>query len=169
MLPNFAGIFIVFLSLSKQTLNETGDIFIMNQLLKTMIAGLSIGLLVGCQPDNELSLSDVPEKSIGMLQHTVYFYLNDDVTSKEREQFKKGIQQLLQIEDIYMADIGIPAETESRDVTDHDFVYSVTSWFETLEHQERYQVHPMHMDFIDKYSHLWANVRVYDSEIISTQ
>lgn len=101
-----------------------------------------------------------------MLQHNVYFYLNDDVTTEEREEFEAGLKVLLGIEEVYKSEIGIPGATEQRDVTDHSFVYSVFSWFETMDDHEVYQEHPTHLEFIDKYSNLWADVRVYDSEII---
>lgn len=106
------------------------------------------------------------ENSIGMLQHTVYFYLNEDVTEEERQQFEEGLQALLSIEEIYKSEMGVPAGTPERDVTDHSFGYSIFTWFETMEDYEIYAEHPDHLEFIDQYQSLWADVKVYDSDII---
>lgn len=101
----------------------------------------------------------------GMIQHTVYFYLNSDVTAEEKEQFEAGLEELLEISAIHKAEMGIPAETAEREVTDHAFAYSIFTWFETMEDYKVYAEHPDHMDFIDEYSGLWADVKVYDTNI----
>lgn len=101
-----------------------------------------------------------------MLQHTVYFYLNDDVTQEEADQFEEGLKQLLEIESIYKSELGVPGDTESRDVTDHSFAYSIFTWFENLDDYKTYDEHPDHLEFIDTYSSLWSDVKVYDSELI---
>ncbi|MCW9705537.1 Dabb family protein [Fodinibius salsisoli] len=103
-----------------------------------------------------------------MLQHTVYFYLNEDVTSKEKQQFEEGLKELLQIAEIHHAELGTPADTKERDVTDHSFAYAIYTWFETIEDCETYAEHPEHLDFIDQYNSLWADVKVYDTELIDT-
>ncbi|MDZ7717249.1 MAG: Dabb family protein [Balneolaceae bacterium] len=135
-----------------------------------------IFLAAGCQQSQESSMNtedstetsstSTTENSIGMLQHTVYFYLNEDVTEEEREQFEEGLKALLSIEEIYKSETGVPAGTPERDVTDHSFGYSIFVWFETMEDYEVYAEHPDHMEFIDKYQNLWADVKVYDSNII---
>lgn len=102
----------------------------------------------------------------GMLQHNVYFYLNEGVTQQQKEQFEEGLRDLLEIESIYKSELGIPGSTEDRDVTDHSFGYSIFTWFETMEDYKVYADHPDHLEFIDTYSHLWADVKVYDSEIL---
>ncbi|MEX2632925.1 MAG: Dabb family protein [Balneolales bacterium] len=140
----------------------------MKIFLKIFITGILLVIMTACQSGNQSDF-DASKNAAGLIQHNVYFYLNEGVTSEETAQFEAGLLALMEIEDIYKSEIGIPASTESRDVTDHKFVYSIFSWFKSLEDQKSYQDHPVHLDFIDKYSHLWANVRVYDSEIISSQ
>lgn len=108
-------------------------------------------------------------QSTNMLQHTVYFYLNSEVTSEEKEQFEKGLEELLEISAIHKAELGIPADTEERDVTDHEYAYAIYTWFETMEDYKAYDEHPEHLEFIDKYSGLWADVKVYDADIISSR
>lgn len=130
-----------------------------------LLTGLFI-FIAGCQPETNQPAENVPETSIGSLQHTVYFYLVDDVSDEERERFEEGLQELMSIETIHRYEMGVPGSTAERDVTDHDFAYSIFSWFLTLDDYKIYDEHPDHLDFIDEFNHLWADVKVYDSEII---
>jgi len=116
------------------------------------------------ESSNDISTSTI-ENTIGMLQHTVYFYLNEDVTEEERQQFEEGLEALLSIEEIYRSEMGIPAGTPDREVTDHSFGYSIFTWFETMDDYEVYAEHPDHMEFIDQYESLWADVKVYDTQV----
>lgn len=104
-----------------------------------------------------------------MLLHTVYFYLNEDATQEEIEKFEEGLRELLRIAEIHQSELGVPGKTEEREVTDHGFAYSIFTWFKTMEDYNIYAEHPNHIKFIDKYSHLWADVKVYDTEVISSQ
>lgn len=136
-------------------------------------------LAIGCQQsqDNSMEMqsessnepsTQTTESSIGMLQHTVYFYLNEDVTEEQKQEFEEGLEALLSIEEIYKSEIGVPADTPDRDVTDHSFGYSIFVWFENMDDYEVYAEHPDHMEFIDQFEGLWADVKVYDSEIIQS-
>lgn len=102
-----------------------------------------------------------------MLQHTVFFYLNEEVTQKKQQQFKEGLKKLLEISEIHKSEWGVPAETEEREVTDHDYVYAIYAWFETMEDYEVYAEHPDHLEFIEKYNSLWGDVKVYDTELVA--
>lgn len=139
--------------------------------LNYIAAGLLIFFFAaGCQKSDQSTTETTittTENTTGMLQHTVYFYLNDDVTDEQREEFESGLKQLLEIESIYKSELGIPGQTASRDVTDHSFGYSIFTWFETLENYKIYDEHPVHLEFIDTYNPLWADVKVYDSELIA--
>lgn len=124
---------------------------------------------ISCQqnePSSSETIIATTENTTGMLQHTVYFYLNDDVTEEQRMDFESGLMELLEIETIYKSELGVPGDTESRDVTDHSFAYSIFTWFETIEDYKAYDEHPDHLQFIDSYNSLWADVKVYDSELI---
>ncbi len=143
----------------------------MNLLSRIVSISLLIFFISACQPDssqpddNQTETMTNSDSTIGMLQHTVYFYLNDDVTDEEREQFESGLVKLLEIPAIYRSETGIPAGTEERDVTDHSYAYSIYTWFETMEDYMVYDEHPDHLEFIDTYNHLWADVKVYDADI----
>lgn len=116
------------------------------------------------ESSNEISTS-ITENTIGMLQHTVYFYLNEDVTEEERQQFEEGLEALLSIEEIYKSEMGVPADTPDREVTDHSFGYSIFTWFESMDDYNVYAEHPDHIEFIEQYESLWADVKVYDTQV----
>jgi hypothetical protein len=133
---------------------------------KLLLLSLFLFAFTACQQTNEQTESNQTETSINMLQHTVYFYLNEDVTDEEVAQFEEGLKDLVAIETVYKSEIGVPGSTEDRDVTDHSFGYSIFTWFETMEDYDVYAEHPDHLEFIDNFSYLWADVKVYDSDII---
>jgi antibiotic biosynthesis monooxygenase (ABM) superfamily enzyme len=135
----------------------------MNLFPQLILAGFSILFAFASQIKYEESsaVNDDP----GILAHNVYFYINEDVTAEEQKQFEAGLKALLSIDEIQDAEMGVPAETEDRDVTDNNFVYSIFLQFETMEDYEVYAEHPDHLKFIEAYEHLWADVKVFDSEI----
>lgn len=133
--------------------------------LRIFFSSLLLLVFTACQPNAEQSETSESKKTTEMLQHNVYFYLNEDVTPEEKQQFEEGLKELLEISEIYKSELGIPAETEERDVTDHGYAYAIYTWFETMEDYKVYAEHPDHLDFIDKYSPLWADVKVYDADI----
>lgn len=141
----------------------------MNSSFQLFTICLLLLLLSACQTESGQSDPAESESTVGMLQHNVYFYLNEDVTEEERAQFEEGLKTLLSIEEIYDYQLGIPGATEERDVTDHSFGYAIFSWFKSLEDYSVYEDHPTHLEFIDTYNHLWADVKVYDSEILDAQ
>lgn len=139
--------------------------------LRLLLAGLLLLAVIGCQShtNQEQSGKNKSETKADMLQHTVYFYLNEDVTPEQKQQFEQGLKKLLKIPEIYKSELGAPADTEERDVTDHGYAYAIYTWFETMEDYKVYAEHPDHLDFIDQYSPLWADVKVYDADLIATQ
>lgn len=58
--------------------------------------------------------------------------------------------------------IGTPASTLKREVVDNSFQVSELMYFNNTKDQDDYQSHPVHKAFVEKYSHLWAKVLVYD-------
>lgn len=142
----------------------------MKYLSRTVTIFMLILIVSACQSDiDEPEMSSNTESNIGMLQHTVYFYLNNDITPEEREQFEAGLKELLEIPYIHRSETGIPAGTAERDVTDHSYAYAIYTWFETMEDYEGYDEHPDHLEFIDTYNHLWADVKVYDADIFDAR
>lgn len=94
--------------------------------------------------------------------HHVYFWMNEGKTKKDKEKLLEGLNTLKKIDVIKTFHIGKPAST-NRDVIDTSYDFSLLLIFKNLEEQEIYQKHPVHLDFIKNYAHLWSTVKVYDS------
>jgi hypothetical protein len=97
-----------------------------------------------------------------MFIHHVYFWLKDKDNSADYAQLLKGIKSLDAIEPKILSHIGVPAATD-RAVIDTSYSFSLLLTFNNLEDQESYQVHPIHLKFVEENAHLWSKVIVYDS------
>lgn len=97
------------------------------------------------------------------LSHQVYFWLKNPGSSEDRAELIKGIKTLRKIDSVKKITIGVVAATEKRSVIDDSWSVSELALFTDLAAQSAYQVHPIHLDFIKNYSHLWSKVVVYDS------
>ena len=97
-----------------------------------------------------------------MFVHSVYFWLKEDLTAEQRETFVSRINALKKIEPVRHAFIGVPAPTD-RPVIDRSYSYALTLVFEDEEGHDRYQVHPLHENFVEGCGTFWNKVRIYDS------
>lgn len=97
--------------------------------------------------------------------HQAYFWLNNP-TSANKDTLIKGIKQLAEIPHVQDLRVGIPAQTEARDVVDHSYHVFEQMCFASEEAQRDYQNHPIHLKFVHDHQHLWAKVVVYDNELI---
>lgn len=138
---------------------------IMNNKWNLFLIGIVVIFTASCDSNSETS-NQVDQEVTGLIQHNVYFYLIDDISDEEREDFDNRLQELVQISTIMKSNIGRPAATQSRDVTDHDFTISLTLWFESLEDHDSYQIDPVHTAMVEATGHLLEGVRVYDSQIL---
>ena len=102
-------------------------------------------------------------KITGALIHHVFFWLKEPKNEAHKKLLVKALNNLLKVETIKMSHIGFPAGTESRDVVDHSYSVSYMVMFDNQADQDTYQVHPLHLKFVDENSHLWSKVVVYDS------
>ncbi len=94
--------------------------------------------------------------------HTVFFWLNDTVTIQEKADFEKGLLDLGKVASIGRFEYGKPAGTP-REVVDNSYDYAWIVYFEDKAGHDSYQEDPIHLEFIEKYNHLWENVRVFDT------
>ncbi len=124
-----------------------------------IFGSLLLGLFVlsGCQQESP--------KHVGhdVLVHHVYFWLHEPTSPDARTQMEQALEELSTIETIRYAHLGVPAGTESRDVVDHSYTYSLMLFFDSKEDQDSYQVDPLHLKFVEENQHLWQKVIVYDS------
>lgn len=100
-----------------------------------------------------------------MFVHVVNFWLKKDLTDAERQQFVDGVQKLGAIESLVTFNIGKPAATD-RPVIDRSYDYCELTIFNDEAGHDIYQVHPLHLKFIDDCKHLWEKVLIYDSETV---
>jgi hypothetical protein len=97
------------------------------------------------------------------LVHHVYFWLKNRDSKEDLNKLVEGLTSLKKIEQLKLAKIGIPASTEKRDVVDNSYSISWLNFFDDIKGQDEYQVHPIHLKFVENYKHLWEKVIVYDS------
>lgn len=94
--------------------------------------------------------------------HHVFFWLKNPGNQADRELLMKGLRTLTAIKQVKKLLVGTPARTEQRSVVDSTYDVSELMYFDSVADQDAYQVEPIHKEFIEKYSHLWERVVVYD-------
>ena len=77
----------------------------------------------------------------------VFFWLKRPDSKEDLEQLIAGIRGLAAIETVRGIHIGVPASTEKREVVDNSYSASEILYFDDLEGQAAYQVHPLHQAF----------------------
>lgn len=127
--------------------------------LKKLAAGATVAGLLPLS--KKASAGEVQLK--GALIHHVFFWLKEPNNEAHKKQLVKALNDLLKVETIKLSHIGFPAGTESRDVVDHSYSVSYMVMFDDRAGQDAYQVHPLHVKFVEENSHLWEKVVVYDS------
>ena len=86
--------------------------------------------------------------------HMVYFWLKDTASTEDKQKLIDGLQSLRAIPQVHSLHIGVPANTLKRDVIDNSFDVSELMFFESVEAQDEYQIHPIHKKFIEDCAHL---------------
>ncbi len=120
------------------------------------VSGGGLAALQSCKKENEL-----PELS-GIV-HYVLFWLREDLTDDEREKFADFFEELKRIPGIKSLSYGKPAATNPRPVVDNSFSYNLIVIFDSLKDVGVYENHPIHLEAIKNFSHLWTKVVVHDS------
>lgn len=124
---------------------------------KTFIQQTAMGTMgVFIAPKNESSM----EKDLFV--HHVYFWLKEPQSKEAAEKLVEGLEGLSKVKTINMFHIGKPADTH-REVIDRSYAISWLVLFRNKADQDAYQVDPIHLKFVEQYSHLWSKVVVYDS------
>jgi hypothetical protein len=132
----------------------------MAQTRRTFIASAAV-LTAGVA--SGMSLTTMETKAKKQLAHHVFFWLKNRDSKEDLNKLIEGLNTLKKIETIRSIHIGIPASTEKRDVVDNSYSASELIFFDDVEGQNAYQVHPIHKKFVENYSHLWEKVIVYDA------
>jgi hypothetical protein len=106
------------------------------------------------------------QKKSTQLIHHVFFWLKKPGSQADRQQLIEGLKTLSGIKEVKKLIIGTPSATEQRGVVDNSYDVSELMFFDNIEGQNAYQVHAIHKAFVDKYSHLWEKVVVYDMDVV---
>jgi hypothetical protein len=98
-----------------------------------------------------------------MLVHNVYFALHD-ASEPSRQKLLSACKQYLQSHPgIVSFSCGTLAAELRRPVNDRDFDVSLHIVFATQADHDRYQEHPLHVQFVQENKPTWKKVRVFDS------
>lgn len=96
--------------------------------------------------------------------HVVYFWLKKDKPELLKEFKEKGLPKLATVSSIKNVYWGPPAGTP-RDVVDNSYDISWIVTFDSVDEQDKYQVDPIHLEFVDTYKSLFEKVQVYDNVV----
>jgi hypothetical protein len=107
-------------------------------------------------------LLGAPERKKELLVHHVFFYLKDPQNAQDEAKLLEGLERLAKISTIQLSHIGRPART-SGDSIENGYSVSWLCFFKNLIEEEIYQTDPIHVQFLEEYSHLWEKRVVYDA------
>ncbi|VXC72674.1 Dabb family protein [Sphingomonas sp. 8AM] len=107
----------------------------------------------------QAAAAPVPAKVV----HHVFFWLKDPTSTADRDRLVAGLRTLAAIPVIRALHIGVPADTEARDVVDGSYQVSELMFFDSVPDQKAYQDHPIHQKFVADCEPLWRKVTVYDT------
>ncbi|NIG52339.1 Dabb family protein [Chitinophaga sp. Cy-1792] len=97
--------------------------------------------------------------------HVVNFYLKPGLSAEDIKRFEAGVSSLGGIEEISVFNVGKPASTD-RPVIDKSYSYCLICVFANQDAHDVYQVHPIHLNFVDNCNQYWEKVVIFDSETI---
>ena len=106
--------------------------------------------------------TETPDVAPGILIHQVYFWLEHPDSVEDQAALLQGLETLRDIPGVLFLVTCTPAPTLARDVIVSDWSVSEMIQFPSVEAQDAYQSHPIHLAFIENYQHLWKKVVVYD-------
>jgi Stress responsive A/B Barrel Domain len=131
---------------------------IMKNSLSWAILGIVfIAIIAVGSPKRNMS----PERK-GKFVHTVFFWMKEGATPADLAKLREGLASLRPIKEIKKMHIGTPAGTP-REVVDNSYAVTLILYFDNAAAQDAYQVHPIHLKFVEGYKQLWTRVQIYDA------
>lgn len=125
-------------------------------------AALTVGSVTAKAAITARAASAMPQQRPPLVHH-VFFWLKNPGSTADRDKLVEGVKTLAKIETVKELHVGILANTEKRDVVDTSWAVSELMFFNDVQGQATYQQHPVHLEFIKNYGHLWEKVIVYDA------
>jgi len=96
----------------------------------------------------------------GKFVHMVFFFLKDTTPAGA---FKELTAELMEDIDLVKSyHVGEPAGTP-REVVDNSYTVCLVATFNSKEDQDAYQVHPVHLKYVNDHKDKWHKVVIYDS------
>ncbi len=137
--------------------------------MKNVITSLFLAsfLFISCksQPENKTTIpvekTEIKNTNPGFI-HAVYFWLKKDNPELLKEFKEIALPKLATVPSIKNVYWGPPAGTP-REVVDNSYDISWIVTFENAAEQDKYQVDPLHVEFVEKYKSLFERVQVYDN------
>jgi hypothetical protein len=129
---------------------------------RTMIGGAA-GLAGAATGAAALAQTPLPGR---LFVHHVYFWLKSPGDAQARETLIAGLRTLTAVPEVLWSHIGVPAESE-RGVVDDSYSVSWLVFLADKAAEDRYQVDPIHLKFVEDCSALWERVVVYDTEQVA--
>lgn len=97
-----------------------------------------------------------------MFIHSVYFWLEDELSEAQRAQFVERARALTRLESVRHGWLGTPAPTD-RPIIDRSYSYALTVVCDDQAAHDEYQVDPVHDRFREECGSFWKRVVIYDS------
>lgn len=125
---------------------------------------------IGAAATATCAAASVPaiKASFPSVVHHVFFWLKNPDSGEDLAKLIAGLRTLADIESVRGIHIGVPADTEQRGVVDGSYSASELLFFDDVEGQNAYQVHPIHKQFVADCEHLWERVVVYDVKAVGS-
>lgn len=133
-----------------------------------VLGGASLSMLSACNNnDNPAKEADEttakPYLRNGLIVHSVYFWLKEDISAEEEQDFLKFFAVLGGIPEVEYLTFGKPAPTNPREVVDNSFSCHLLVFFKSMEDINIYETHPDHIAGAEQYGKYWTHVEVRDS------
>jgi hypothetical protein len=96
-----------------------------------------------------------------VIVHSVYFWLERDLTAERGAAFVAALKGLAAIPTIRSFQCGTPIPSD-RPVVDRTYDWAVVEVFDDQAGLAAYQIHPIHQDFLQRHTKDWARLVVYD-------
>ena len=109
------------------------------------------------------AMAQTPALPDRVFVHHVYFWLKAPGDAQAREALMAGLRTLTAVPEVLWSHIGVPATSE-RGVVDDSYSVSWLVFLADKAAEDRYQVDPIHLKFVEDCSPLWERVVVYDTE-----
>ncbi|NGM65598.1 Dabb family protein [Sphingobacterium sp. SGR-19] len=138
-----------------------------NFLKSAAVAGLTGTLLTSCTSEPAVQQAEKASSHLGsgIILHSVYFWLKEDISEEEEQDFLNFFEELRKVPGVQTLQYGKPAPTNPRPVVDNSFQYNLLVTFQNMEDINTYETHPKHTAAAEKYSKYWTKVEVRDTII----